>query len=79
MKRYTLSFIVLVLAIGIPFFLINPGQKHAMSGDARLTRETLNDALSETIKIATTNYYKPTAESNEMLRGAIKGFGTCLA
>lgn len=64
MKRYTLSFIVLVLAIGIPFFLINPSQKHAMSG---------NDTLSAAIKIATSNYYKPIEDSNDMLRGSIKG------
>ena len=73
MKRYTLSFIVLVLAIGIPFFLINPSQKHAMSGDKRATRETLEDTLNEAIKIATANYYKPIEDSNDMLRGSVKG------
>ena len=69
MKRYTLSFIVLVLAIGIPFFLINPNQKRAMSGDGRVTRDTLDEA----IKIATANYYKPIEDSNDMLRGSIEG------
>lgn len=73
MKRYTLSFIVLVLAIGIPFFLINPGQKHAMSRDQRVTRETFNEALTEAIEIATANYYKPIEDSNDMFRGSIKG------
>lgn len=73
MKRYTLSFIVLVLAIGIPFFLINPSQKHAMSGDERVARETLNESLTEAIEIATINYHKPIEDSNDMFRGAIKG------
>lgn len=73
MKRYTLSFIILVLAIGIPFFLINPGQKHAMSGDERVTRETLSETLAEVIKIATANYYKPIEDNNDMFRGSIKG------
>ena len=33
MKRYTLSFIVLVIAIGIPFLFITPNERDVMSGD----------------------------------------------
>jgi carboxyl-terminal processing protease len=73
MKRYTLSFIVLVIAIGIPFLLITPSERDAMSGDERVTREMLNDALRKAIQIATENYYKPIEDSNKMYRGAIKG------
>ena len=73
MKRYTLSFIVLVIAIGIPFLLINPGEKDAMSGDERVTRVMLNDALTTAIRIAEANYYKPIGDSNDMFRGSIKG------
>ena len=72
MKRYTLSFIVLLLAIGIPFLLINPSQKNAMSGDERVTREVLSDTVTRAIQIATTNYYKP-IEDHQMYRGSIKG------
>ena len=73
MKRYTLSFIVLVIAIGIPFLLITPNEKGAMSGDERATRELLEAALKRAIQIASENYYKPIEDSNEMYRGAIKG------
>ena len=73
MKRYTLSFIVLVIAIGIPFLLITPNERDAMSGDERVTRELLNDALRKAIQIATENYYKPIEDPNKMYRGAIKG------
>ena len=57
MKRYTLSFIVLVIAIGIPFLLITPNERDAMSGDERVTRELLKDALEKAIQTATINYY----------------------
>ena len=73
MKRYTLSFIVLVIAIAIPFLLINPSEKDAMSGDERVTRAMLGEALTTAIRIAETNYYKPIEDSNDMFRGSIKG------
>ena len=73
MKRYTLSFIVLILAIGIPFLLINPSQKDAMSGDERVTREMLLATLDQVIQIAKENNYKPIEDTNQMYRGAIKG------
>ena len=73
MKRYTLSFIVLVIAIGVPFLLINPGEKRAMSGDERVTQQMLKEALIEAVRIAERNYYKPIEDSNEMFRGSIKG------
>ncbi len=73
MKRYTLSFIVLVIAIGIPFLLITPNERDAMSGDERVTRELLKDALEKAIQTATINYYKPIEDTNKMYRGAIKG------
>ena len=73
MKRYTLSFIVLVIAIGVPFLLINPREKSAMSGDGRVTRQMLNEALIDAIRITERNYYKPIEDSNEMFRGSIKG------
>ena len=73
MKRYTLSFIVLVIAIGIPFLLINPSEKNAMSGDERVTRAMLGEALTTAIRIAEKNYYKPIEDSNDMFRGSIKG------
>ena len=71
MKRYTLSFIVLVIAIGVPFLLINPREKSAMSGDGRVTRQMLNEALIDAIRITERNYYKPIEDSNEMFRGSI--------
>ena len=73
MKRYTLSFIVLVFAIGIPFLLINPSGKDAISGDARVTRMMLSEALTTAISIAEKNYYKPIEDPNDMFRGSIKG------
>ncbi|MDE0325785.1 MAG: S41 family peptidase [Candidatus Poribacteria bacterium] len=73
MKRYTLSFIVLVIAIGIPFLLITPNERDVMSGDERVTRELLNNALRKAIQISTENYYKPIEDPNKMYRGAIKG------
>jgi carboxyl-terminal processing protease len=73
MRRYTLSFIVLVLAIGIPFLLINPSEKNAMSEDGRVTRAILIDTLDQSIQIALANNYKPIEDPNQMYRGAIKG------
>ncbi len=73
MKRYTLSFIVLIIAIGFPFLLINPSEKSAMSREGRATQQVLNEALRDAIRIAERNYYKPIEDSNEMLRGSIKG------
>ena len=73
MKRYTLSFIVLVIAIGIPFLLINPSEKDAISGDGRVTRGMLTDALTTAIRIAEKNYYKPIDDTNDLFRGSIKG------
>ncbi len=73
MRRYTLSFIVLVLAIGIPFLLINPGEKNAISGDERVTKTMLLDTLDQVVQIAEANSYKPIEDTNEMYRGAIKG------
>ena len=73
MRRYTLSFIVLVLAIGIPFLLINPSEKNAISGDERVTKAMLLDTLDQVVQIAEANSYKPIEDTNEMYRGAIKG------
>jgi len=73
MKRYTLSFIVLLVAIGTPLLLINPTEKNAISGDERVTREMLNATITRAIQIAEANYYKPIEDTNEMYRGAIKG------
>ena len=73
MKRYTLSFIVLLVAIGIPLLLINPSEKDAMSDDERITREILKATITRAVQIAEANYYKPIEDSNEMYRGAIKG------
>ena len=73
MKRYTLSFIVLLVAVGIPFLLINPSEKSAMSGDERITREMLSATITRVIQIAEANYYKPIEDHNEMYRGSVKG------
>ncbi len=73
MRRYTLSFIVLILAIGIPFLLINPNEKNAMSGDERVTKAMLIETLDQVIQIAEANNYKPIEDTNLMYRGAIKG------
>ena len=73
MRRYTLSFIILVLAIGIPFLLINPSEKNAISGDERVTKAMLLDTLDQVVQIAEANSYKPIEDTNEMYRGAIKG------
>ncbi len=73
MKRYTLSFIVLVIAIGIPFLIINPSERSAISGNERVTPEMLNETIRDVIRTAERNYYKPIEDSNEMFRGSIKG------
>ena len=73
MKRYTLSFIVLVIAIAVPFLLISPNERGALSGNGEVTQEMLNDALRDAIRIANRNYYKPIDDSSEMFRGSIKG------
>lgn len=72
MKRYTLSFIVLVAAVGVSFLLIHSNEKDAMSGDERVTLAMLNRALASVIQIAEENYYKP-VDRNVMYEGAIKG------
>ena len=72
MKRFTLSFIVLVVAIGIPFLLIHSSERDAKSGDAPITLDKLNRALKDVIKTAEDNYYKP-VDKYEMYQGAIKG------
>ncbi len=73
MKRYTLSFIVLVIAIAVPLLLINPTEKDDLSESERVTRAMLAEALTTAIHIAENNYYKPVGDSSEMFRGAIKG------
>ncbi len=72
MKRYTLSFIILVAAFCIPFLLIHSGEKGVLSGEQRITRAMLNKALASAIYIAEENYYKP-IDSDVMYQGAIKG------
>lgn len=72
MKRFTLSFIVLVIAIGLPLLFIHSSEKDATSGDQRITLKDLNKALVFAIKTAEDNYYKP-VDKNAMYHGAIKG------
>jgi carboxyl-terminal processing protease len=72
MKRFTLSFIVLVVAIGIPLLLIHSSEKDATSDDERITLRMLNDALVTAIRTAEDNYYKP-IDRKAMYTGAIKG------
>lgn len=71
MKRFALSFIVLVIAIGIPLILIHSSERDA-SSDERITLVTLNKALTIAIKTAEENYYKP-VDRSAMYQGAIKG------
>lgn len=71
MKRFALSFIVLVVAIGIPLLLIHSSERDA-SSEERITLMTLNKALAYAIKTADENYYKP-IDRNIMYQGAIKG------
>lgn len=73
MRRYTLSFIVLILAIGIPLLLINPSEKNAISGDERVTKAMLLDTLDQVVQIVEADSYKPIEDTNQMYRGAIKG------
>ncbi len=72
MKRFTLSFIVLVVAIGLPLLIIHSTEKHATSDDERIPIKVLNEALEVAISTAEENYYKP-VDKNAMYRGAIKG------
>ncbi len=72
MKRFTLSFIVLVVAIGIPLLLIHSSEKDAASDDPRITLRMLNQALAKAIQTAEVNYYKP-VDRHAMYQGAIKG------
>ena len=72
MKRFTLSFIVLVVAIGLPLLLIHSSEKNATNGDERITLGMLNDALEDAIETAEKNYYKP-VDRHAMYQGAIKG------
>ena len=72
MKRFTLSFIVLVVAIGIPLLLIHSSEKDATSDDERITPVELSKALVTAIRTAEENYYKP-VDRNAMYQGAIKG------
>lgn len=72
MKRFTLSFIVLAIAIGLPLFIIHSSEKDATSDDERITFKTLNKALENVIDTTEQNYYKP-VDRNAMYRGAIKG------
>ena len=71
MKRFTLSFIVLVVAIGIPLLLIHSSEKDA-TRDEQITLKDLNEALEKAIETAEQNYYKP-VDRNVMYQGAIKG------
>lgn len=70
MKRFTLSFIVLVVAIGIPLLFIHSSEKNATS-DKRITKDAL-EALKTVIQTAEQNYYEP-VDKHAMLQGAIKG------
>ena len=70
MKRYTLSFIVLVVAIGIPLLIIHSSEKDAVSETEQINR--LIGALRSAIDTAKENHYKP-VDTNAMYRGAIKG------
>ncbi len=70
MKRYTLSFIVLVVAIGIPLLIIHSSEKDATSENEQINQ--LIRALKSAIDTAKENHYKP-VDTNAMYRGAIKG------
>lgn len=70
MKRYALSFIVLVVAIGIPLLIIHSSEKDAASENEQI--DELIRALRSAIHTAKENHYKP-VDSNAMYRGAIKG------
>lgn len=70
MKRFTLSFIVLVVAIGIPLLFIHSSEKNA-TNDKQITKDALK-ALENVILTAEQNYYEP-VDKHAMLQGAIKG------
>lgn len=70
MKRYALSFIVLVVAIGIPLLIIHSSEK-----DTASEKEQINEfirALRSAINTAKENHYKP-VDTKAMYHGAIKG------
>ena len=72
MKRFTLSFIVLIIAIGLPLLIIHSSERIATSDDVHITLADLNRSLEIAIRIADNNYYKP-IDKNAMYHGAIKG------
>ena len=72
MKRFTLSIIVLTIAIGLPLLIIHSNERVATSDDERITLAELNQALVVAIRTAEENYYKP-VDRNAMFHGAIKG------
>lgn len=72
MKRFTLSIIVLVIAIGLPLLIINSGERFATSDDEPMTLKELNNALEKAVKTAEDNYYRP-VDKSAMYHGAIKG------
>ncbi|MYB66240.1 S41 family peptidase [Candidatus Poribacteria bacterium] len=72
MKRFTLSIIVLIIAIGLPLLIINSNERFATSDNAHISLKALNKALDDAIRTAEDNYYKP-VDKNAMYHGAIKG------
>lgn len=72
MKRFTLSFVVLIIAIGLPLLIINSNDRLATSDDIHITLRELNKALDTAISTAENNYYKP-IDKTAMYHGAIKG------
>ncbi len=72
MKRFTLSIIVLIIAIGLPLLIINSGERFATSDDEPMTLKELNNALEKAVKTAEDNYYRP-VDKSAMYHGAIKG------
>lgn len=72
MKRFTLSIIVLGIAIGIPLLLIHSSERDGSNHSERITDMDLKKALDRTLSAATQNYYKP-IDRDEMYKGAIKG------
>ena len=72
MKRFTLSIIVLVIAIGLPLLIINSGERFATSDDEPMTLKELNNALEKAVKTAEDNYYR-SVDKSAMYHGAIKG------
>ncbi len=72
MKRFTLSIIVLIIAIGLPLLIINSGERFATSDDEPMTLKELNNALEKAVKTAEDNYYR-SVDKSAMYHGAIKG------